>query len=140
MGKQCRMCGERERCRDTFTSWIFFLIGLVATISVRIVTILDSHHPLYGKIAWYIGVAGFFVFFIYKFKVDSARARLIRESRITRAIHDRRPLSPEEYRLIGSIFCSLTSKKDLVNYVFIFGTSILALVAALYFDIFGGRP
>lgn len=117
-------------------SWIFFLVGVIATIAIRAVTLLDAHNPVHGKIAWYIGVAGFFVFFIYKFKVDHSRSRVIKEAKISHKIHNHETLRPEDYRLIGSILCSLKSRKDLINYVLIFLTSIMALAIALYFDLF----
>ncbi len=134
--KICLDCGEKIRCRDSFVSWIFFLIGIIATIAVRVVTLLDIHNPLYGKMAWYIGVAGFFIFFIYKFKIESSRSRVIKRAKISHKIHNHEKLDPDDYRLIGSILCSLTSKKDLINYILIFSTSILALLAAFYLDFF----
>jgi len=39
----------------------FFILGLIATISIRIVTVLMQLNPVYGKVAWYMGV-GFFNF------------------------------------------------------------------------------
>lgn len=136
MAEKCYDCGEKNRCRDSFVSWLFFLVGVVATIAVRAVTLLDLHNPIYGKIAWYIGVSGFFLFFIYKFKIESSRSRVMRRSGIYRKIHNHEKLDPDDYRLVGSILCSLRSKKDLINYILIFSTSIFALVAALYFDFF----
>jgi hypothetical protein len=133
---RCLNCGQRISCRDSFTSWIFFFIGIVATIAVRIVTLLDSRDPIYGKIAWYIGVSGFFIFFIYKYRVESSRARIIRQANISHKIHNHEKLTPDDYRMVGSILCSLSSKKDLINYVLIFSTSILALALALYIDLF----
>ena len=132
----CRSCSERERCRDTFTSWIFFLIGIAATIAVRIVTVLGDLDPIYGKAAWYFGVAGFFIFFIYKFRVDASRARMIRESRLADKLRSPDRLTDDDYGFIGSILCSLTSNKDRINYFFIFATSVLAILAAVYMDFF----
>lgn len=136
MPKTCRNCGEQKRCSDTFVSWIFFLIGLIATLAVRVVTVLDAYRPLYGKIAWYLGVAGFFIFFIYKFRVDSSRARMIRDSRIAEKAHKREPLNEDDYTFVSSVLCALSSNKDRINYFFIFATSILAIAAAIYIDVF----
>ena len=77
--KKCINCPEYSRCRDTYVSWIFFVIGLIATIAIRVVTVLIHINPLYGKTAWYIGVSGFLLFFIYKFNVNQARSKLIEE-------------------------------------------------------------
>ncbi|MFA5089758.1 MAG: hypothetical protein WC510_01835 [Candidatus Omnitrophota bacterium] len=133
---KCKDCIEKRRCRDTFVSWLFFSVGLIATVAIRVVTMMDAYHPIYGKIAWYIGVVGFFVFFVYKFKVDSSRARVIRKAKLTDKIHAKTGLNEEDRRLLDSLLCSLSSKKDLVNYFFIFVTSIIAFIIALYIDVF----
>ncbi len=132
--KECTNCAEYKRCKDNHTSWIFFIIGIVATISLRVVTVLIYINPLYGKIAWYVGVGGFFIFFVYKFKVTQTRAKLINQQNIVNKIRQEEQLTKEDYSLIGNILCSISSNKDRINYFFIFVLSALALIIALYFD------
>ena len=105
-------------------------------MAIRVVTVLDAYRPIYGKIAWYTGVVGFFIFFVYKFKVDSSRSRIIREAKLAEKINSKTELKEEDYQLVSSMLCSLSSKKDLANYFFIFATSILAFLIALYIDVF----
>ncbi|MFA5005061.1 MAG: hypothetical protein WC561_02890 [Candidatus Omnitrophota bacterium] len=136
MMRKCNNCGQKEHCRDSFISWLFFLVGLIATVAIRIVMVLDAYHPIYGKIAWYIGVAGFFIFFVYKFKVDIARSRLIQKEQLADKLQNKASLEDKDYRLLSSILCSLSSRKDLINYLFIFVSSMLALLIAVYIDIF----
>jgi hypothetical protein len=137
MPKKCNNCSAKKHCQDSFVSWIFFLVGILATVAIRLVTVLPANHPVYGKIAWYIGVVGFFIFFVYKFKVDSARGNLIRQAKLIEKLGDKAELKDEDYQLVSSILCSLSSNKDLINYFVIFATSIVAFVIALYIDIFG---
>jgi len=80
--KKCLNCQEYKRCKESRVSLLFFIIGLIATIAIRVVTVLIHLNPLYGQIAWYIGVAGFLVFFIYKYKIDSSRVKVIRENQL----------------------------------------------------------
>ena len=75
--RKCLTCVELKRCRESFSSWVFFMIGIVATIAVRVVTILMHINSIYGKIAWYIGVGGFFIFFLYRFNISRQRSKLI---------------------------------------------------------------
>ena len=133
---KCRKCSQYRNCRDSFASWIFFIIGLLATVALRVVTVLISLNPAYGKIAWYVGVAGFFVFFVYKFRVNQSRSRLISRLGLVDKVRGQGRLTPEEYSLLGSILCSLSSKKERINYFFIFGLSAIALILAVYFDFF----
>ena len=107
---------------------------MVATIAVRVVTVLIHLEPIYGQIAWYVGVAGFFVFFVYKFRVERARYKLIVKRGLMDKISQGDKISEEDRRLIGSILCSLSSNKDRINYFIIFVSSAIALIVALYFD------
>jgi len=132
--KKCVDCIEYKRCRDSYTSWLFFIIGLVATVAMRVITVLMYMDPLYGKIAWYIGVGGFFLFFIYKFRVSQIRYRAINKRGLVDKINYKKELAGEDYNLIGAILCSLSSMKERINYIFIFGLSAIALVLAIYMD------
>jgi hypothetical protein len=129
-------CNGYRDCQDSAISWIFFLIGLVATFAIRVVTVLMHLEPIYGKIAWYVGVIGFFLFFVYKFKVGHARARRIEESGLSEKISKNEPLDCNDYALINSILCGLGSKKERINYFFIFFLSAVAIVLAIYMDFF----
>lgn len=140
MDTKCINCAEFKRCKDSYTSWLIFIIGLVATIAMRIVTVLMHVNPVYGKISWYAGVGGFFVFFIYKFKITQARSRLVEEHNILEKINQQRQLSAGDYKLISGIICSLTTKKERINYFFIFGLSAVALILAIYIDFFRWYP
>ena len=131
---KCIDCAERRRCKDSFTSWIFFVIGLIATISIRVVTVLINVDPIYAKIAWYIGIAGFLIFFVYKFRVSQARSNLIKERRLVDKISQKGRLTEGDYSLMSTILCVLSSKKERINYFFIFGLSAVALIVAIYFD------
>jgi hypothetical protein len=132
--KICVNCSQKKNCQDTFISWVFFIIGLIATVAIRIVTVLMNIHQVYGKIAWYIGVGGFLVFFIYKFNTNRRLARLIDEEDLIEKARGQKSLSAEEYDFIAGILCSLKSDKERINYFFIFAVSAAALILAVYFD------
>lgn len=134
MNKKCQNCSEYKNCRDSFNSWIFFIIGMVATIALRVVTVLMHLKPVYGQVAWYVGVAGFLVFFVYKFRIDRARYKLIVKRGLMAKISQGDKIAEDDRRLIGSILCSLSSNKDRINYFLIFVSSAVALIVALYFD------
>ncbi len=134
MQKRCITCSEYKNCRDSFASWVFFIIGLIATVAIRVVTVLIHLDPIYAKVAWYVGVAGFFVFFIYKFKVSQARTRSISQRNLVDKINREEQLSQEDFGLIGVILCGLSSRKERINYIFIFALSAVALILAIYMD------
>ena len=132
--KTCLNCSQRKSCGDSFASWIFFIIGLIATVAIRVVTVLMDIKPVYGRIAWYIGVGGFLLFFIYKFNTNRTLSRIIEKENLIEKARDKEPLSREEYNLIAEILCNLKSEKERINYFFIFAVSAIALLLAIYFD------
>lgn len=132
--KKCLACVEYKRCRDSYISWLFFILGLVATIAMRVVTVLMHLNPWYGKMAWYIGIAGFFFFFVYKFRVSQDRSYAINKRNLVDKINYKKGLAEEDYDLIAAILCSLSSSKERINYFFIFVLSAVALLLALYMD------
>lgn len=134
--KKCIGCREYKSCKDSFASWVFFIIGLIATIAIRVVTVLIDFNPIYGKVAWYIGVGGFFTFFVYKFKVNQTRAKVINEQNLVDKITHQKQLTQDDYSLISSVLCGLSSKKERINYLFIFALSAIALILAIYLDFF----
>lgn len=134
--KKCITCSDYKNCKDSFASWIFFIIGLIATVAIRVVTVLIDMDPVYAKLAWYIGVGGFFIFFVYKFKINQTRARLISKQNLVDKITHQNQLTKEDYSLISVILCGLSSRKERINYLFIFGLSAIALILAVYMDFF----
>ena len=131
---ECKNCIEYRRCKDSFVSWIFFIIGLIATMAIRAVTILANIDPIYAKIAWYFGVFGFLLFFIYKFRVNQSRSDLIDRRNIMQKLIQKNQLTDEDYNFVSSVFCALRSKKEKINYLFIFALSAIALILAIYLD------
>ncbi|MBM3254947.1 MAG: hypothetical protein FJZ08_01420 [Candidatus Omnitrophica bacterium] len=107
---------------------------MVATIALRVVTVLTHLDPAYGQIAWYVGVAGFLIFFVYKFKVERARYKLIVSRNLMDKVSQADKIEKEDRQLLGSILCALCSNKDRINYFLIFVSSALALIVAVYFD------
>lgn len=133
--KKCTACPEHKRCKESYLSWVFFIIGLTATISIRAVMVLMEMNPAYGKAAWYIGVSGFFAFFIYRFRVAHTQAILIKQRDLIDKIIHHDQLTNEDYNLMGAILCRLSSNKERINYLFIFGLSAIALLLAIYTDL-----
>jgi len=134
--KNCRTCPQRRNCEDSFASWIFFIIGLVATFAIRAVAVLVHMNPLYARAAWYVGVGGFTLFFVYKFKVNISRSRVISQRKLLKRIDEGEGFTREDNEVIRAILCALDSKKEMVNYVFIFGLSAITILFALYMDFF----
>ncbi|MBD3262223.1 MAG: hypothetical protein GF334_11255 [Candidatus Altiarchaeales archaeon] len=132
---KCAKCSMQGVCRDSLTSWIFFAVGVIATISMRIIEPLRNLNPLYAKAAWYVGVSGFFLFFIYKYRELKHRSEKINETGLREKLKADENLGGEDKRLLLEIICSQDNRKERINFFIIFALSALALAFALFLDL-----
>ncbi|MFC1807163.1 hypothetical protein ACFL0T_02210 [Candidatus Omnitrophota bacterium] len=132
----CYDCVKLKKCTDSVISWVFFFIAIIAVIAIRAVNVAWEYNQLLAKVFWYIGVVGFFIFFIYKFRDHVILHKELAKSKLTDKLLNREALSDEDYDVLATITCKLSSKKDKINYFFIFFFSGLALILAIYADFF----
>ena len=121
-------------CRDSAFSWIFLLIGVIATISIRVVNLVLHFGVFWPKFFWYLGVAGFFFYFLYKFRQDKILRQSLEKHQIHRKLSDNQPLEVEEREFLRTMLCRMRSNKDAINYFFIFSSSAVVLALAIYQD------
>ncbi len=130
----CYDCFKLKTCKESAVSWVLFFIALVAVISLRAVNLVLDANPVFAKSLWYIGVIGFFIFFVYKFRYDQVLHRELDNTGLKDKLLNKKELSEHDREVLGTIVCKLSSKKDKINYFFIFVSSALALVLAIYVD------
>ena len=133
---ECAGCGESSRCKSEKSAAVFFVIGLISTVAIRVVAVLSNFNAVYGKIAWYVGVLGFLIFFLNKYRVEQGRYRLIRDMGLMEKVSKGGQLAENERQVISEVLCALSSNKDRINYFFIFISSAIVLIVAIYFDLF----
>lgn len=132
--QNCRDCVSHKLCRDNAVSWFFLFVGLIATIAIRIVNLMMDFSSLWAKIFWYIGVGGFLIYFLYKFYQDRLLQKKIEKIRLLERLVRKDSLFEQDYDFLMSVICKLKSRKDTINYFFIFFTSALALILGVYQD------
>lgn len=130
----CKNCSGFEGCKDTALSWVFLFIGLVATIAIRLVNLVLGFGQVWAKLFWYIGVGGFFIYFLYKFRQDRIVQRNLVKAGLEGKLGKMDGLNAQDYEFLRVIICRLKSTKDIINYFFIFFTSGLVLILAIYQD------
>jgi hypothetical protein len=135
--ENCGACAARALCANSRTSLVFFLIGIVATVAMRVIEPLRTIGPAYAKASWYIGVAGFFLFFIYKYRELAMKSGLIRDNRLLEKLSNEKALSGDDYSILAALVCSQDNRKERENFFIIFASSAIVLLFALYSDFFG---
>lgn len=136
MDNTCRNCDALKECQDSAFSWFFLFIGLIATIAIRAVNLVMDFSPFWAKLSWYIGVAGFLIYFLYKYRQHRAMRRFLISSDIAHKLKAGKAVSTDELKFLSSMLCALRSKNDVINYFVIFFTSGLALLLGIYQDFF----
>jgi len=132
--KECLNCQAAASCRDSAASWVFLFIGVIATISVRVVNLVLSFGLFWPKFFWYIGVAGFFLYFLYKFKQDKLLRRELEKYQIHKKISNSQDLDTGDREFLRTMLCRMRSNKDAINYFFIFSSSAIVMILAIYQD------
>jgi hypothetical protein len=132
----CYDCFRLKTCKEPLISWLYFFIAVLAAFGLRAVNVVLDFNPVLAKVFWYTGVGGFLIFFVYKFRYDNIMHRELNKSRLAHKLLSRQELSGHDYEILGTIICKLSSKKDKINYFFIFLSSALALAFAIYVDFF----
>ena len=117
-------------------SWVFLFVGLIATISIRLVNFILHLNIVWAKVCWYIGVIGFTLYFVYKFIHYKALQKEIDSYGMLEKLSCKEKLGDADYDVLRSILCGFTSKESSINYFFIFLTSAIALIVGVFQDFF----
>jgi len=132
--KKCLNCKASASCRDSAASWVFLFIGVIATIAIRLVNLVLSFGSFWPKFFWYLGVIGFFLYFLYKFKQDKLLRQELEKYQIHGKISNHQELEAADKEFLRITLCRLRSNKDAINYFFIFSSSAIVMMLAVYQD------
>ncbi len=114
---------------------LMFIVGIIATISYRIIIVFNFYSPVLVQISWYIGTIGFIWYFSHRFKVEDKRDRLITNMELADKIENDTPLNKEEKASLVYILKGLQTSLSKWNYIVIFISSALALSYGIIQDI-----
>lgn len=132
----CHDCFRLKKCKHSGVSWVFFFTALIATISIRLVNVFIGFSEIAAKVSWYVGIIGFFFYFLYRYRYDDILHKELLKTKLTDKMLNREKLTEHDYDVLGTLLCKIDFKKDKVNYFFIFFTSGVALLIGIYTDFF----
>ena len=115
-------------------SWVFFVLGIIGAIGLRIVLIAQHFNPLLARIVWYVAVIPFIFFYGYRFYIEEKRLGLIEKSRIREKLVQKN-LDAAGYSALGKIIDSLLVSKMKINLFILFFATIAALAIELFLDL-----
>lgn len=112
----------------------FFWAGVIATLSYRIIIVLNFYSPLWVKIAWYIGTIGFIIYFGHRFDIQKKRSELVSDYKLIQAVEKTSYTSEKQKQAMRYIVKTSLTSKSRWNSAFIFILSVLALIVGIIMD------
>ena len=113
---------------------MYFWIGITATLSYRLIIILNFYSNTWVKISWYVGTIGFIVYYIHRFDISKKRSRVIIEHGLREKLDYPEKLNESDHQALAYILDTLVTSKEKWNNYVIFISSGLALLMGIIFD------
>lgn len=126
---------EEIEPNPTFIRVFFFLAGIIATLSYRIIIILNFINPLLVQVAWYTGTIGFIIYFWHRYAVQRKRARLVEKYDLVELAKETPGKTEEQGEALTYIVKTSLTSRSRWNSMFIFVTSVLALLVGIVLDL-----
>lgn len=113
---------------------LYFWSGIIATVAYRIIIVLTNIDQFWIKLSWYIGTVGFVIYFAHRYQISERRNEIIHKQKLKEKVLASSELATADKEALSYILFSLESSKEKWNYIVIFATSAVALLAGLYLD------
>lgn len=111
----------------------FFLSGIIATVLYRAIVILNHVKGPWAVVAWYVGTIGFILYFAHRYQIAGRRAKIIAERQLIEKVRAS-PIAPDDQKALQYVLGTLQSSKEKWNFITIFVTSGIALIAGVLLD------
>lgn len=127
---------EAAEPHSKFIRSFFFWSGIIATITYRIIFILNIYGQYWVSVTWYIGTAGFVIYFWHRFDISEKKVKLIKYHNLVETVGKCDYIDSDKKKaLLYLVETNLTSKERW-NSAFIFIASLVALIASAVMDIY----
>ncbi len=113
----------------------FFISGIIATIAYRIIIVLTLYDSFFVKVSWYIGTIGFILYFGHRYDIARKRADLIKKYDLVKIV-DSSDIEHDEKQALHYLVQTTLTSKSRWNSAIIFILTSLALLVAIFIDIF----
>ena len=105
----------------------FFMLGLLSSVAFRGIILFQKFRPAWVRPAWYFGVIGYMVFFMYRYWISSRRKRTIARTHVMEKLRSGDALSPQDREAALYLLSSVSKSPEDWNYLAIFILSVVAI-------------
>jgi hypothetical protein len=109
----------------------FFVLGLLSAIAFRAIIVFQHVEPRWVRPVWYIGITGYLLFFLYRYKISKKRKTAISDFGLIEKVESNAPLSDEDREVLLYLLSSIKVSLEDLNYALIFLLSVAAIAVDL---------
>lgn len=106
---------------------LFFTIGVISAIAFRVIIVFQYMAPAWVRPVWYVGVIGYFLFFLYRYYISQKRRCAVRKNDLVNKISKGEILDENEREVTIYLLNSLLKSKENLNYLIIFVLSFIVV-------------
>lgn len=106
---------------------LFFIIGVISAIAFRVIIVFQHMAPSWVRPIWYVGVIGYFIFFLYRYYISQKRRYAVRKNDLVNKISKGEILDENEREVTIYLLNSLLKSKENLNYLIIFVLSFIVV-------------
>ena len=106
----------------------FFIVGLISSVSFRLLIVFQHLKPELIRPTWYAGVIGYVIFFLYRYFISRKRKKAIDDYNLIPKILNDSGLSEEDKQVSVYLLSSIQKSPENLNYFFIFSLSAVAVI------------
>lgn len=119
--------------KGTWVRDLFFYLGIIGAIGLRVVLILNKYNQTYAKISWYVAMVALAAYYYYRRWVEIKRRDLIiKNNLLDKTIKNK--LNAKDRENVAKIIGSTLVSKQMLNLNFLFIASILAIIIQIMID------
>lgn len=118
-----------------FVRLFFFWTGIIATIAYRIIIVLNYYSSLWVSISWYLGTAGFIIYFWHRYDIAKKKINLVKDYNLVEVVDKAEGLEEKQKSALRYLVQTTLTSKSKWNAGFIFILSSISLVVGIIMDI-----
>ncbi|MBU3906979.1 MAG: hypothetical protein KKA64_01880 [Nanoarchaeota archaeon] len=116
-------------------SIIFFMLGLIGAIGLRVILWVNNWNALWGKFVWYLAMISYIVFYSYRYYIEEKRRDLIIYNKLRQKLYSNEDISSEDRRKLRTVLDSIMVSKWRLNLIILIVISIIVLAIQLMLDL-----
>jgi len=109
----------------------FFILGLLSSVAFRAIILLQKFEPTWVRPVWYLGVIGYMIFFLYRYRISQRRKHTIERTGIVSKLERGEMLTADDRAAALYLVNSIRKSPEDWNYLAIGALSVIAVILDL---------